>query len=160
MKWKISLDVAVIPPALSLFALLAWTLQAAAQQPQIIVADGVELQVQVTEVKHTDGTLLIGIFNQEDGFPRDIQKALVMAKVKPETPTHTFENLPQGKYAVVVIHDRNNSGQLDRNLLGMPKEPVGLSNYPSVGISNPPTFRKALFELKESGLLKVRLNPF
>ncbi|MCC7336454.1 MAG: DUF2141 domain-containing protein [Pirellulaceae bacterium] len=45
-------------------------------------------------------------------------------------------------------------------LLGMPKEPVGLSNYTSVGVSNPPTFRKALFELNESGSLKVKLNPF
>ncbi len=157
MKWKILLSVAVILPALSLFV---WVLQATAQTLQATAADGVELQVQVTEVKHTDGTLLIGLFNQEDGFPREIQKALVIAKIKPEKPTHKFENLPQGKYAVVVIHDRNNSGQLDRNLLGMPKEPVGLSNYSSIGLSNPPTFRKALFDLKESGSLKVKLNPF
>lgn len=157
MRWKILPSVAVILPTLSLFA---WALQATAQQPQAIVADGVDLQVQVTDVKHADGKLLIGVFNQEDGFPREIQKALVIAKVKPENPTHTFESLPLGRYAVVVIHDRNNSGQLDRNLLGMPKEPVGLSNYTSIGISNPPTFRKALFDLKESGLLKVKLNPF
>lgn len=157
MKWKILLGVAVILPTLPLFS---WTQQAIAQQPRATVAGGVELQVQVTEVKHADGTLLIGVFNQEDGFPREIQKALVIAKVKPEKPTHAFENLPPGRYAVVVIHDRNNSGQLDRNLLGMPKEPVGLSNYTSIGISNPPTFRKALFELKESASLKVKLNPF
>lgn len=157
MKWKFLLGVAAILPTFTLFA---WSLQAIAQPPQATAADGVELQVQVIEVKHTDGTLLIGVFNQEDGFPREIQKALVIAKVKPEKPVHTFENLPQGKYAVVVIHDRNHSGQLDRNLLGMPKEPVGLSNYSSIGMSNPPTFRKAMFELKESVLLKVKLNPF
>lgn len=157
MKWKFLPRIAAILPPLSLFA---WALQATAQQPQAIVADGVKLQVQVTEVKHTDGTLLIGVFDQEDGFPREIQKARVIAKVKPEKPSHTFENIPPGRYAVVVIHDRNNSGQLDRNLLGMPKEPVGLSNYTSIGISNPPTFRKALFDLEESGLLKVKLNPF
>lgn len=157
MKWKILLGVAVILPTLPLFTRAQ---QAIAQQPQATVADGVELQVQVTEVKYADGTLLLGVFNQEDGFPREIQKALVIAKVKPGRPTHTFENLPPGRYAVVVIHDRNNSGQLDRNLLGMPEEPVGLSNYTSIGIFNPPTFRKALIDLKESGLLKVKLNPF
>ncbi|MCA9131375.1 MAG: DUF2141 domain-containing protein [Planctomycetales bacterium] len=103
---------------------------------------------------------MFGVFNQQEGVPREIPKALVIAKVKPEKPTHIFENLPPGGYAVVGIHDRNNSGQLDRNLLGMPKEPVGLSNDTSLGISNPPTFGKALFELKESGSLKVKLNPF
>lgn len=157
MQWKLSPGVAVILPTLALFA---WTPQAIAQQPQAILSDGVELQVQVTDVKHSDGTLLIGVFDQEDGFPREIDKARFRAKIKPEKPTHTFENLQPGSYAVVVIHDRNNSGQLDRNLLGMPKEPVGLSNYTSIGISNPPTFRKASFRLKESGLLKVKLNPF
>ena len=157
MKWRISMGVAVILPTLSLFVFVP---QMAGQQPKARVADGVELTVQVTDVKHTDGELLIGVFNSEDGFPPEIQKALVSAKIKPESPMHTFENLPQGNYAVVVIHDRNKSGQLDRNLLGMPKEPVGLSNYQSIGLSNLPTFRKASFELKESGLLKVKLHPF
>ncbi len=154
MKWKIPMGVAVM---LSLFA---WMLPAGAQQPNAIVADGVELSVQVTDVKHTEGKLLIGVFNQKDGFPREITKAMVRAKVDPAKPTHTFKNLPRGNYAVVVIHDRNNSGQLDRNLFGMPQEPVGLSNYPSIGLSNRPTFRKALFALKTSRLVKVKLNPF
>jgi uncharacterized protein (DUF2141 family) len=156
MKCKISMGVAVILP----YFLFAWVLPAAAQKPKATVAAGVQLTVKVTDVKHTEGNLLIGVFSQKDGFPREIQKALVSAKIKPGQPTHTFKNLPQGDYAVVVIHDRNKNGKLDRNLFGMPKEPVGLSNYPSIGISNPPTFRKALFTLKTSGLLKVKLNPF
>ena len=157
MKCKISMGVAVIFPTLSLFA---WVLQSAGQSPQTTVADSAELTVQVTDVRHTEGKLLIGVFNKENGFPREIKKALVSANIQPGQPTHTFKNLPLGNYAVVVIHDRNSSGQLDRNLLGMPREPVGLSNYPLIGLSNPPTFRKALFALKASGALKVRLNPF
>lgn len=157
MKWKCLMGVAVFVPTLSLFVFLP---QTAGQHQKAKVAGGVELTVQVTDVKHTDGELLIGVFSSEDGFPPEIQKALVSAKIKPESPTHTFENLPQGNYAVVVIHDRNKSGQLDRNLIGMPKEPVGLSNYKTISLSNLPTFRKASFELKESGLLKVKLNPF
>lgn len=157
------MSVAVILPTL---CLLAWPLQASAQQPQphvnsqLHATDRVELSVQVTDVKHAEGKLLIGVFNQENGFPREIQQALVVAKVEPGKPTHRFKDLPRGNYAVVVIHDRNHNGQLDRNLFGMPQEPVGLSNYPSIGLSNPPTFRKAVFALKTSGLVKVKLNPF
>lgn len=157
MKCKISMGVAVILPTLC-----AWVLQTAGQQivQQPEPDAGVELTVQVTDVKHAEGELLIGVFSKKDGFPRETQKALVSAKIKPGQPTHTFKNLPKGNYAVVVIHDRNKNGKLDRNLIGMPQEPVGLSNYPSIGLANPPTFRKALFALKSSGLLKVKLNPF
>ena len=80
MKWNSSMFFAVILPAFSLFV---WVSQAAGQQPQAIAADGVELSVLVTDVKHTNGTLLIGVFNQEDGFPREIQKALVSSTIKP-----------------------------------------------------------------------------
>jgi len=53
----------VILPTLSLFV---FVLQTAGQQPKASVADGVELTVQVTDVKHTHGELLIGVFSSEE----------------------------------------------------------------------------------------------
>lgn len=131
-----------------------------AQQPATGTAEDIQLTLQVTDIKHSEGQLLICVFDREEGFPRDMKKALKTVEVKPSQPTYQFNDLPPGNYAIVVIHDRNESGQLDTNLVGMPKEPVGVSNFQTIGVSNRPTFRKALFAFKASGLLKVKLNSF
>ena len=34
----------------------------------------------------------------------------------------TFKDLPQGSYAVSVLHDENGNGKMDKNFVGMPKE--------------------------------------
>jgi len=118
---------------------------------------GLELIVQVTDIKHEEGQVLIAVFNQEIGFPKEINKAFVSAKASPTQPVAKFKDLPPGSYAVVVIHDRNRNGEIDKNFVGMPTEPVGLSNYSSIGFSNPPKFQKASFTMRQSGSLKVKL---
>ncbi len=130
------------------------------QQSNSTVMNNFELTVHVTEVKHQDGKVLIGVYNKSDGFPKELEKALLTAKTAPGKPKHTFRGLSHGNYAVVVIHDRNNNGKLDRNLLGMPKEPVGLSNYSVIGISNPPTFKTASFTLSSIESINIKLNQF
>lgn len=45
-----------------------------------------------------------------------------------ETLEFVFENIPVGKYAFGGHQDLNNNGQRDENFLGIPKEPVALSN--------------------------------
>ncbi len=38
-----------------------------------------------------------------------------------------FEGLPSGEYVFVAFEDRNDNGELDWNLFGVPTEPVGIS---------------------------------
>jgi uncharacterized protein (DUF2141 family) len=45
-----------------------------------------------------------------------------------ETLEFVFENIPVGTYAFGAHQDINMNGQRDENFLGMPKEPVALSN--------------------------------
>lgn len=116
-----------------------------------------ELTVQVTDIKHADGQLLIAVFDQENGFPKEIQKAITIAKASPKQPQVTFKNLPAGNYAVVVVHDRNQNNQVDKNFMGIPNEPIGLSNYTTIGLSNRPDFGKASFSMQQSGLMKIKL---
>ena len=64
----------------------------------------------------------------------------------PETE-YSITDLTAGEYALLVYHDENSNGQLDRNFIGIPKEPVGFSNgYRPKG---PPNFRKAAFRLAD-----------
>lgn len=78
-------------------------------------------------------------------------------KLKPEFDTVIFEiNLPDGEYLVMLVHDINNNGKLDTSFIGMPKEPVGLSNYDGKGI--PGKFKKHKFSVNENTEIIIPLK--
>lgn len=69
-----------------------------------------------------------------------------------------FEDIPPGTYALVVIHDENMNGKLDRNVLGIPTEGYGFSNDPK-SVFHAPSFSAASFSYNGEDLeLTVRLR--
>lgn len=67
-----------------------------------------------------------------------------------------FSNLPQGIYALNVLHDENNNGKIDKGLI-KPKEGIGFSNYTKIGLTNKPNYKKASFELKHDRMVRVMM---
>jgi uncharacterized protein (DUF2141 family) len=66
--------------------------------------------------------------------------------------------LPSGEYAFTAYLDSNRNGKLDTNFIGIPKEPVALSNgaRPRFG---PPKFADAAFSLDREGVTQtIRLE--
>jgi len=57
--------------------------------------------------------------------------------------------VPLGTYAVTVYHDVNDNQKLDTNWIGIPKEPVAISNN-AKGRLGPPKWKDASFELREA----------
>ncbi len=61
----------------------------------------------------------------------------------------TFDALSPGRYAVVVLHDVNDNGVIDHNVLRLPSEPLGFSNGFRLGVfSGMPTFDKLGFAIE------------
>lgn len=61
--------------------------------------------------------------------------------------TIQLSDVPTGDYALMVHHDENNNGQLDKNFIGIPREPVGFANdYSPKG---PPGYNRALLAIHE-----------
>lgn len=76
---------------------------------------------------------------------------------KPGVHTVTIDDLPPGRYAVMVYVDRNANGKLDRGMFGRPSEPYGFSN--GGGAFGAPDFSDAAFELASDGTsIRVPLN--
>lgn len=72
----------------------------------------------------------------------------------------TIHGLPSGKYAVSAFQDVNGNGSLDSGALGIPTEPFGISNNPSV-VSGPPRFEDAAFDLGTANLaMTLQLGLF
>jgi len=60
---------------------------------------------------------------------------------------YRIQDLPEGDYAVLLFWDENDNGRLDRNFMGIPSEPIALTNdYSPRG---PPSFQRA----------RVRVSP-
>ncbi|MFT4517814.1 MAG: hypothetical protein ACI9JM_000191 [Halioglobus sp.] len=58
-----------------------------------------------------------------------------------------------GDYAATIFYDRNGSGKLDTNFIGVPKEPLALSNNAKAKFS-PPKYSDAVFTPTENPALQ------
>ena len=117
------------------------------------------LTVDVSGLRNSKGTVQFALYNREDAFPDEHYKKYfkkLTGKIVNGTSTITFKNLPEGKYAVNILHDENNDGKIKKGIL-LPKEGIGFSNYESIGFSNRPTFTKVSFIVLKDKRIKVNL---
>ena len=63
--------------------------------------------------------------------------------------TVSVKGVPSGTWAVLAYQDENGNGELDRNLLGIPKEPDGFSRDARSKFG-PPGFEDAAIEVGEA----------
>ncbi|MEM8894495.1 MAG: DUF2141 domain-containing protein [Bacteroidota bacterium] len=102
------------------------------------------IEVTVNDIESDKGDIIVMLFDQGDGFPMEMSKALQSVDRKAEKGSMSlkFEGLAPGEYAVSVIHDENEDGQVERNFIGMPKERVGASFQTKFG---KPSFGRSKF---------------
>ena len=100
-------------------------------------ASTTKLTVEVDNIKNDKGkNITVGVF-AESTFPA-IGKAKYERSIvgNGKNVSLTFE-LPNGYYAVAVYQDLNSNNILDKNFLGIPKEPYGFSKNFKPGMSAP-----------------------
>ncbi len=117
------------------------------------------LTVDVSGLRNSKGTVQFALYNREDAFPDEHYKKYfkkLTGKIVNGTSTITFKNLPEGKYAVNILHDENNDGKIKKGII-LPIEGIGFSNYESIGFSNRPSFTKASFIVLKDRIIKVNL---
>lgn len=98
------------------------------------------ISVNVALTSHARGELAYLVFDSASGFPGDSQKAVLrgFVPIPSGAPQLRFSlDLPPGTYAVSVYEDLNGDHKLERNLLGIPREPVGASNNPRPHMGSP-----------------------
>lgn len=114
------------------------------------------LEVIINEVKDNTGTIILGLFSDEATF---LKKPIIGKTVKatPGRIVVVFDNVPVGTYAVSIIHDSNENGELDSNLFGIPKEGFGFSND-AMGTFGPPSFDKAKLVVSSMTVATVKMR--
>ena len=119
-------------------------------------ADG--LHVTVSDIRNADGHVLILVSPSNEAWEGSGKPAAVARLAAAEgSIEHVFPDLAPGDYAVQVMHDENDNGDLDSNFLGIPVEGYGFSQNPSV--MRRATFDEARFALPAEGTaITVRLR--
>jgi uncharacterized protein (DUF2141 family) len=103
------------------------------------------LEVKVHGLRSADGAVAIALFDRADRFDERkdaIRKAYLT--IDAGEARWLVEGLPAGDYALLAYHDENGNGELDFRPLGIPKEPIAVSNG-AKRLLGPPRFADARF---------------
>ena len=137
----------VLPIVLALMAFTTLPHGSRATEADVVperVADNEgNLTVQVEGLQSSEGKLRFVMFDSEESFLNNALRAEVV-EIRDQQGTWVVEDLPYGVYAVLVHHDVDGSGVMERHWYGKPKEPTGTSND-APSRFGPPKFKKARF---------------
>jgi uncharacterized protein (DUF2141 family) len=113
-------------------------------------SSGGTLIVHVQGLKSSEGNLRFVLFDSEENYLKLPVRADIVA-IENRKGVWVLENLPHGVYAVLVHHDIDESGVMERHWYGKPKEPTGTSNDAPAGFG-PPKFKDAKFKFDSTNL--------
>ena len=119
-------------------------------------AQNPNLTINVSGLKNNTGTLTAELYSSKEKFLKTFYKKGSTA-IKSNTASFTFSDIPKGEYTVMVYHDENNNGKLDKNFIGMPKEPVACSNN-AKGFMGPPKYDDAKFTVSVDTKLNIKMT--
>ncbi len=92
-----------------------------------------------------EGTVVILFYDSENSFG-DLRDPFRVEKFTLDgREFYRVSKLPEGNYAMLVYFDENGNDQIDKNFIGIPREPLGFSNgYRPKG---PPSYSRAAFDV-------------
>lgn len=95
-----------------------------------------------------DGVLVFQVYDSANAFGDFRDPIKEMTATASPGGTYRIEGVPAGEVAVLVYLDENGNNLIDKNFIGIPKEPLGISNnYRPKG---PPAFERAKFSVVEN----------
>jgi uncharacterized protein (DUF2141 family) len=106
------------------------------------------MQISVLGVRDARGTITVDVHDDDPAkFLKSGGKLARLRVPAMEGETRFCVTVPKaGVYALAIYHDRNANTKLDKNFIGLPSEPFGLSNNPPLRLAMP-KHRDSAFEV-------------
>jgi uncharacterized protein (DUF2141 family) len=104
------------------------------------------IKLSVESVEKNAGKIIVSIFNSESTYKTREGYLYLILNSSNEIVSKDI-NLPKGNYVISIYQDSNGNGKLDTNLIGIPKEKFGFTNYD--GKSAPGSFNRHKVEIDE-----------
>jgi multidrug efflux pump subunit AcrB/outer membrane scaffolding protein for murein synthesis (MipA/OmpV family) len=121
------------------------------------ISDAAELELNLKNAP-ANGTLVVQIYDAADTFGdlRDAAQEFSLPAVG--DGIYRLQDVRDGEIAVLVYHDENQNGQIDKNFIGIPRELLAISNnYQPKG---PPSFARASFILAGGEASQIRMSMY
>jgi len=116
------------------------------------------LDVVIEGIQEVQGKLQMGLFNDADDFlETGSEFRVVSIAIDTTTMIFNFQSLPAGKYAISLYHDLDASGDIEKNFIGFPLEPFGISNDAWNRFSAP-RWKEASFHVRADTTIVIHLK--
>ena len=136
------------------FGLIPVALLVACFAPPAFAAD---LEVRLTGAPDA-GKLVFQVYDAADKFGDLRDPAREFRLPAQGDGEYVLTDVVAGEIALLVYHDENGNGVLDKNFIGIPRETLAISNnYQPKG---PPSFSRARFTLAEEGATVLDLDLY
>ena len=90
--------------------------------------DPIGFTLEITGVNVNQGQVYVKIYANDRDYRNDVPYATSVLESASASIIHSFD-IAAGEYVISLFQDMNNNGRSDTNFLGMPREPVALSNH-------------------------------
>jgi uncharacterized protein (DUF2141 family) len=107
-------------------------------------------------MKSDKGSLFVAVYDTKNSFLKKRFKGDI-TKIVDKKATIILKDIPSGEYAVSAFHDVNDNKKMDTNFLGIPKEPIGISNN-ATGFMGPPKYKEAKFTVNKNITLAITIK--
>ncbi len=121
------------------------------------IASAANLTVRLDNAPES-GNLVFQVYDAADAFGDLRDPATEFVLSARGDGEYRLADVTSGRIAVLVYHDQNGNGLIDKNFIGIPRESLALSNdYQPKG---PPSFAKASFDLAEDQDAAIDLRMY
>lgn len=110
-----------------------------------------DVQVRVLNVADAAGSVRVAVCVADQWLKPSCARG-ARAPAHPGVVAITVHDVPPGTYGVLAHHDRNDDGQVNRNLLGMPTEGIGFSRDAPMRFG-PPHFEDAALQVGSGAVM-------
>ncbi|MDY2840180.1 MAG: DUF2141 domain-containing protein [Treponema sp.] len=121
---------------------------------EFLAAENFNVKLAISEIRNLEGKLYVDVINSRENFKNRISHKRIELNPTAETVDFSLE-LPAGEYVFSLYQDVNCNKKLDANVLGIPKEPYGFSNYDGKSIPNSFEKLKVAINKNETVLIKI-----
>jgi uncharacterized protein (DUF2141 family) len=119
------------------------------------------LMVEISGLKDAKGDVYVAVYDSDSTWLSEktvLSKKVVITEALDGELVRTELQLPLGQYALSVFYDKDNDGELTTNFIGLPKEPIAISNN-AVGKFGPPKYADAVFTLDAEPIIqRIAMN--
>ena len=123
----------------------------------ICVAHSADVDIRLENAPET-GTLIFQVYDAADAFGDLRDPAREISMPAAGDGVYRLEDIGDGEVAVLVYHDENANGVIDKNFIGIPRERLAISNdYQPKG---PPSFSRASFGLPSDAGAEISMEMY